>query len=383
MKYAVIQIRIGGAELLICEKDESGAVSRVLRERRPFALISYVQKKKLTPRGIKKLTEVIGEFKALCAEKGAEQIHAIALNSLKALKNTEEMLAELKDKCGLEFKPLSKLTSAHCDMLAAAEFAGKQGVLVIDSGGGSTQLVDMGAGADGGLFYMGLGAMKLSAKYIKNVLPAENEAGTIGARIKKKLDDKFFERKFERAVLIGAASYSIAKIYADYFDEKLDDGFIIGRKKLNDLLDFLINNPQKTTLILKNAPDRINTVIVNILIIKGILKRLELDEAIIRDYGITDGYMYGIINNSLPAEPEEKEAVKETAKPAKKTAKPDAKKSPVNPEANKAAAVKKAPAKPAAGARTKATKQPVTPKARATQTARAAKTQTAKKPPAK
>ena len=136
-------------------------------------------------------------------------------------------------------------------------------------------------------------------------------------------------------------------------------------------------------MILKNAPDRINTVIVNILIIKGILKRLELDEAIIRDYGITDGYMYGIINNSLPAEPEEKEAVKETAKPAKKTAKPDAKKSPVNPEANKAAAVKKAPAKPAAGARTKATKQPVTPKARATQTARAAKTQTAKKPPAK
>ena len=304
MKYAVIEIRLGGAELLISETANDGAISQVLRALKPFALISYVKGNKLSPRGIEKLAEVINEFKGLCTANGVEKIQAIALNSLKALKNTSEILDSLKETSELDFELLPKSTLAHCDMLAAREFTGKQGLLIIDSGSGSTQLIDMNPNLDENMLYLGLGGMKLSKKFVKNVLPSKAEVKAIEKYITKKLDKKFFKRKFEHSVLIGNTSYSLAKIYADYFDEVLDENLAIGRKKLKDLLNFLINNPQKFALILKNAPEKINTIIANILIIKEIMGKLKLKEANVRDYGIIDGYMCGMINHSLPSESE-------------------------------------------------------------------------------
>jgi|GEM_PF-5356832 len=364
MKYSVIKITAGSVELAV--GDSNGKVLH--KERKPISLVSYVENKRLSERGVEKLTEIINKFKEICIERGADEIHSIALELKKLL--SAEVLDSIYMATGLKFKKLSGKACAYYDSISAEEFFGRENLVVINTGGCVTTLSDMG-----NIFsrVVKMGSVKICSDFIKNVFPSKKETQNALDCIEKKLKSGFFNRYFSDAVIIGDVSYAVAQMYADYFHEKLDKEFVMTRKKLNEFFKFFLGDSQRSALVLKYAPERLFTAAGSVLILKAILKKLKPARIYVRDYSVIDGYLRAAVSGKLyqklrdaNIEHAETEEVLTVAVPKEK------------------AAPKAAPAKKSVAAKPKVTaaKKPA-PKTSAVKAATSNKTSAVKKPAAK
>lgn len=314
MKHAVIEITVSGAELLIAETDGKGAVKPVLKNRAAFPLHWHIKNKRMQKGAVGEIAAAANEYKSACLAAGVEKPEAVFLSFMECVENAAEIVAEIERATDLKFKVLSKEETVRCLLYAACGQAGADGLIVIDSGGGALRMADAGGGS--GVSLPGLGSVKLSAECIRNILPKRDEVRAVKKQIKKKASD-FLGRGFSRAVFAGNAAVSVAKIYADFYGEGKDpEGVTLKYKKLQKLFATLVETPRQATLITRHAPERINTVLTSMAVFLEILKLLKIAEAAVKNYGLPEGYLYGLANGLLA--PEERAAGGGKAKREKK-----------------------------------------------------------------
>ena len=68
-------------------------------------------------------------------------------------------------------------------------------------------------------------------------------------------------------------------------------------------VDFLLTSPDRTRLIMKAAPEKINVLPVAALILKELLKRFKLDNILISDCGVKEGYLILVATGAENAVP--------------------------------------------------------------------------------
>ncbi|MCX8057339.1 MAG: Ppx/GppA family phosphatase [Ignavibacteria bacterium] len=124
------------------------------------------QTNRLTNEGINRAIKVLKQFKTKIEEYGAVT-HAIATSAIREAENRDEFLNYVKDNLGIEIKVVSGFEEAHLiylGVLQGLNVYDKQ-ILLIDIGGGSTELL---IGKQGRVLYASsfkLGAVRLAQKF--------------------------------------------------------------------------------------------------------------------------------------------------------------------------------------------------------------------------
>ena len=75
------------------------------------------------------------------------------------------------------------------------------------------------------------------------------------------------------------------------------------RSVYKQFVDFLLTSPDRTRLIMKAAPEKINVLPVAALILKELLKRFKLDNILISDCGVKEGYLILVATGAENAVP--------------------------------------------------------------------------------
>ena len=139
--YAVIDIGSNTIRLKTYEYKDGNLIN--IFDKKEFAgLASYVDKfGNLSEEGITKCLEVLGEYKKCLANVIIDKLLIFATASIRNVNNTKEVVARIKEELGLDVVVLSGSEEAIYDFKGAKMKYNLKDGLMVDIGGGSSELL--------------------------------------------------------------------------------------------------------------------------------------------------------------------------------------------------------------------------------------------------
>lgn len=285
MRYAVIDISASSLSLLVA--DINGELSVQFTDRETLSVLHYAEGRKLSERGIRKIAEGLKRLKGVAAKYGAEKCYVISTASVRNFENYEEVERELKEYAGVELNLLSGEEEAFCDLTANSGAPEKS--LFVDIGGGSVELCD--PAGTGSSSFLDFGTVALKRKFVRHTHPSEGEARRIKKYVKKSLEKLAFGApgEYESALLLGPAERAVAEMYADRYGIKGEAE--LEYKKLKELRNFLLASSRRSLLIVRIAPERMDTFVTSVVALCAVLKYYGIERAVCSPYGVKEGYL--------------------------------------------------------------------------------------------
>ena len=139
--YCVIDIGSNTVRLVIYQLRE-GVLQPILNNKVAAGLASYVDKQnRMTPDGVRKLVSILRDFQQILSLLPDCQVFPFATASLRNIQNTDYVLQEIENLCGMRVRVLSGYEEAMLDYRGATRALDRSSGLMADIGGGSTELI--------------------------------------------------------------------------------------------------------------------------------------------------------------------------------------------------------------------------------------------------
>jgi len=275
-------------------KYENDTVRLLLNKKTMAGLLGYVSGGVMTPKGIDKACCVLEEYKSILSNFNIEEAYVFATASLRNITNSAEVIEAIKERTGLETDLISGEEEARLDFSGAVRASGLSKGLVVDIGGGSTEIVSFRDRKVVKAVSIPLGSLNLFLKHVPLLLPTSDNIKEIKKNVSAELKklDVFEDRKLDIICGVGGTVRAAGKLYNDIYGQRHDnDELDAGR--LARLLQ-LYKGDKKTALnkILQISPERVHTVIPGMVLLNAIAKESRSKKIIVSQFGVREGYLY-------------------------------------------------------------------------------------------
>ena len=292
MNYAVIDISSSSLSMIVASSNKNKS-EIIFKERVAISLVHYLYGHCLSARGIDKLAECLHGMKETCERLGAKRCYLISTAALRHIENFEEVRMRVLEETGLPVNFIDGSTEAYCDYVANIYYSTYERPVLIDLGGKSIEICDLGSKTGGEMRCLPFGLLDLYRKFVRNIYPDEEEAKAIRKAVNRKLDGAGLPEKgvYSTAVMVGAANSAMYEIYADFVNEKSAQTRMIVYKKFKKLVAHLLTGEDRSKLILNNAPEKFHLIGVAAVVLKTLFKRFGVDNIVVSERGVKEGYL--------------------------------------------------------------------------------------------
>jgi len=296
-RVAVVDIGSNSTRLLIADVgdervDEVERQSRVTRLGRGVDLSGL-----LATEAIEAACEAIADYVALCRERGVEKIEAIATSAVRDAANGEAFVAELRERFAFTARVLDGEEEARLTYTGATfERSPAQPTLVVDIGGGSTELV-VGTG-DQISFHASLqaGVVRHTERHIMGDPPTPTELEALAADARSLIVtaiDANPAATAQAGIAVAGTPTSLASI--DLGLEPYDPAQVHGRtldlETIQHLLSQLASSPlAKRVEIAGMHPDRAPSIVAGVVILVETMRAFGLNRVEVSEHDI----LYGV-----------------------------------------------------------------------------------------
>jgi exopolyphosphatase/guanosine-5'-triphosphate,3'-diphosphate pyrophosphatase len=215
---------------------------------------------------------------------GAQAIIAIATSAVRDAENREAFLMRAKLDTGIDIKVITGETEADLGITGVTSDlnAETDNILVIDIGGGSTELV---RGSTNGISYstsIDAGTVRMTEKFITSHPMVENEIENLNKNLKKMFEEPIRQLKsmhIEKTIAIGGTATTIAAMYHELciYDPKKVHNTVIAFDYLQNLLEQLKNMSVEQRYDVKGLQkERADVIPAGIIIMLHIMNNLGL-----------------------------------------------------------------------------------------------------------
>ena len=295
MRVAVIDLGTNSTRLLVADVNRGG----LTEVERRTAVTSLGRGVDLTETicadAIEDVCTAVAEFKQRYEQLGAERVLAIATSAVRDAHNGDAFIAELRERFGLDAQLLSGEEEAHLTYLGAtaARRPPREGTLVFDIGGGSTELV-VGAGHDVG-FHVSLqaGTIRQSERHLTTDPPDPAELEELADDVRHAI-----ERAVEpgvratHGIAVAGTPTSLAAVDQELEQYSLErvHGYRLGLKAVQRMLSRLATLPLAERLRVKGLhPGRAPTIIAGTVILAQVMRAFGLKEVEVSENDILHG----------------------------------------------------------------------------------------------
>ena len=291
MKYSVIDVSSSSISMVVAANGGTNEV--VFKERAALSLTHYLEGDKLSARGMEKLAALLDHMKAVACAEGAQRCYVISTAALRHVANSEQIAAFVHEKTGLMINFIDEPTEAYCDYIANLSYRSYDRAVLIDLGGKSIEICDLSKSEKAEMFGFEFGLVDLNRKFVGNIYPTEDEVKSIRKYLKKKFDAASLpeEGTFATAVLVGASAMAIYDIYADFVKADRTGARIIEYKKYKKLVKRLLEGADRSSLVLKNAPEKVYVIGAAAVALKVLFKRFGVETIVVSESGVKEGYL--------------------------------------------------------------------------------------------
>lgn len=291
--WAVIDIGSNTIRLVIYSM-EQGRPRAMLNKKYAVGLAGYVdEENRIQPEGVQVLLNALTEIETILGYIRPARVLPFGTAALRNSANGAEVVSRIEETCGMKVEVLTGEEEAVLDYYGARlDGIGDSGLLV-DVGGGSTELTFF---RDGNILFatsIPLGSLNLYKKCVKGLIPKKKEAQCI----KKLVNDALQALSLPEAALVTQPIYSVggtarAALLMMRKKFNLSDSNTYTRLQLKEFLSSIEEDPKAVMQdILRTAPDRVHTLVPGLLVFQGIAKYFGSTSFVTSRFGVREGYL--------------------------------------------------------------------------------------------
>ncbi len=296
MRVAVIDIGTNSTRLLVAEVDD-GRVTELERRSTVTRLGRGVDTSgQLAADAIEDVCETVGEYIAVYETLEPDVVTAIATSAVRDAENSGAFFAELRERFALRARMLEGAEEAGLTYLGAC--LGRppaDGTLVIDIGGGSTELV-FGSGLEVD-FYASLqaGTVRHTERYLTTDPPAADDLEALADDVRDLISAELARTDFftvKKGIAVAGTATSLAAIEQalDPYDPELVHGFELSLDTIQRTLSMLASKTLEERLQVTGLPPgRAPTIVAGVVILIQVMRALGLREVEVSEHDILHG----------------------------------------------------------------------------------------------
>ena len=296
MRIAVVDIGTNSTRLLVADV-EGERVHELERRSVVTRLGRGVDSSgQLSGEAIEDVCEILGQYIACYEELGAERVVAIATSAVRDAQNSAVFLAELRERFALDARILDGAEEARLTYLGAvAGRPSREKTLVVDIGGGSTELV-IGDGVRVG-FHASLqaGTVRHTERHLVHDPPGAAELESLADDVRGLIDSSL-----EGAALVSAnegigvagtpTSLAAIEMELDPYDPERVHGYRLSLSSIQHSLSRLAAMPLADRLRVKGLHQgRAPTIVAGVVILIGVMRAFGLGEIEVSEHDILWG----------------------------------------------------------------------------------------------
>ena len=295
-RVAVIDVGTNSTRLLVADVREA-SVEEVERRTTVTRLGRGVDVSgQLSSDGVERVCETVASYVAVQEELGAEVVRTIATSAVRDASNGDAFVAELRERFALGAEVLDGDAEARLTYRGAT--AGRppaEATLVVDIGGGSTELV-VGTGAEISFSTsLQVGVVRQSERRISSDPPSAVELDSLAGEIESVLDAAIAKRPEAHAnsgfgVAGTPTSLAAIDMALDPYDPERVHGHELSLPEVQRMLARLSTVPLSEREAIPGLhSDRAPTIVAGVVILIEVMRAFGLEQITVSEHDILHG----------------------------------------------------------------------------------------------
>jgi exopolyphosphatase/guanosine-5'-triphosphate,3'-diphosphate pyrophosphatase len=297
MRVAVVDIGTNSTRLLVADVAD-GQVAEVDRRSIVTRLGRGVDTSgQLAGEAVDEVCRTVAEYIEAYESLGAEKVNAIATSAVRDAANSGAFIAELRERFGLDARILTGDEEAGLVYLGATTDRppSSETTLVIDIGGGSTELV-VGTGGEVG-FYTSIqvGTVRHTERYLRTDPPDPGELDALAGDVRSQIDAELTGEAIATAgagIAVAGTPTSLAAIdqELDPYDPERVHGYKLPLDTIQRLCSQLASKTLEERLQVTGLhPGRAPTIVAGVVILIQVMRAFGLKEVEVSEHDILHG----------------------------------------------------------------------------------------------
>jgi exopolyphosphatase/guanosine-5'-triphosphate,3'-diphosphate pyrophosphatase len=310
VRVAAIDCGTNSIRLLVADSDEDGTLVDVVRDMKIVRLGQDVDRTgRLAPEAIERTRVALAGYAATIRELGAEPIRMAATSASRDASNRDDFVAMVRTTLGQDPEVITGAEEARLSFTGAA--GGLSGiappVLVVDLGGGSTELV-LGVQANDTLgsddlraYSMDIGSVRMTERHLHDDPPTDAQIAAAVADIEAAID--VAERTVpirDAATFVGVAGTitTVAGLALELpeYDSSRIHGLVLSRADVDRVAEQLLHATHDERAALPSLhPGRVDVIGAGALVLRTLMRRIGAEELIVSEHDILDGIALSLL----------------------------------------------------------------------------------------
>ena len=300
MRVAVVDIGTNSTRILIADVADGRVAAELVRESRVTRLGQGVDATGLlADDAMERVFAVLADFRRMIDDHDADATVAVLTSAVRDAGNGEQFTATVRERFGLEARTIPGAEEAHLTFLGATserDHGADDGeIVVVDIGGGSTEVI-AGHGGEVSFFVsMQAGVVRQTERHLHHDPPRPDElealAAEAGEIIRQSVPAEVLERVTGAVAVAGTATSAAAiDLRLEPYDPAKVHGHTLTAGRLEEELEQLAGLPDAERRAVPGLhPDRAPTIVAGVVLLLEVLRAFGLQIVEVSEHDILRG----------------------------------------------------------------------------------------------
>lgn len=295
MLYAIMDIGSSSIRLAVyhLEKD---SMDLLLKKKHAIGLAGFIDNGCMSQAGIDKTVEIVKDFKNFLANFPIAAMDAITTAALRNCRNSKAAVCEIEKRTEISLRVISGDEEATFDFIGATHNRKDGSGLLVDIGGGSTEIVSYEHREIRFKISVPMGALSLRTDLVHGFLPSAAEWQAMKTEAERMFDQvRGLQQHCAPAIIgMGGTFKSACALYnrlyhCDRYNTRMDVLKI--EQMISEFQRDIPLTEEKTIVLMKAVPDRMHTIISGLIIADVLASRLGSSRISYSDTGVREGFI--------------------------------------------------------------------------------------------
>lgn len=292
---AAIDLGTNTCMLLVAARDDTGQLIPLAQEMRVVRLGEGVDRTgRLNESALDRAVAVFQDYEAIIRRLGADQVRCVATSAFREAANGDELRGRLEGATGYSLEEISSDEEARLVLRAVQEaFPQPRGRrVVVDVGGGSTEIILEEKGRLAAVHSLPLGSVRLTERWLAADPPQAKELERLAADLQVILEAGGPLPSAATMVGVGgtATTFVAIDLTLDAYDHSRVHGATLTGDTLRDLIERCATMTNAERLAFPGLhPGRAEVIVAGGLILQAVMERFGLKKMAVSDRGLRWG----------------------------------------------------------------------------------------------
>jgi exopolyphosphatase/guanosine-5'-triphosphate,3'-diphosphate pyrophosphatase len=260
----------------------------------------------LDPESAARTLDAIVEFANQARALGVERIAGVATAALRDARDGSEFIAKVERLAGVTLEVITGEAEAELSYLAVMRglaLDSRKRLLIVDIGGGSTELIRAEPGRQLALTSLRIGSVRLTERFARSDPPAQTEVAAIARVVDEALDGLGWQYQPERLIGIAGTVTTICAVALGLhtYDHLAVHGKELSHDEVRRTLERFVSMPLRERKKLPGLHEaRADVITAGTIILDRVMERFGSERVTVSDQGVRWGLMW----RQLGANPE-------------------------------------------------------------------------------